>query len=444
MPLGSSGRRPRVLYLAYFFPPSRASGVFRGRATANHFAEAGWDVTVCTAPREFFETYLQNACDPSLEDTVDPRVRVVRPPMAYYAWEKDVRQFGRLRRNFPTLAASFYKLFQTKVLPEHYLSWIPGVLTHAVKAHFKEKFDLIIATGNPFASFVAAHMLSKLLKIPYAVDYRDAWTFNQFTEQLKFKEDSKAFEWEAKVLRDASEAVFVNDGMRQWHIERYPYAADRMTVVPNGWEPELLGESEYVPPAPDRPLRFGYLGTVTSYLPLDELFDGWRIARSHPLLRDAELNIHGHLGFFPADVATLTKRLPLEENIGVRYHGAFGKTEAKAVYAQTDALVFCVPGARYVTSGKVFEYMASGKPIVSVHQPDIAATEVLDGYPLWFAGGELNAEQVAKSFIAAAEAARAVDRTQHELAVEHAHKYTRAATLGPWEQRMRKLVEEHR
>ncbi|MFD6281931.1 glycosyltransferase [Streptomyces sp. NPDC060209] len=444
MPSGPRKRRPRVLYLAYYFPPSRASGVFRARATANHFAEAGWDVTVHTAPREFFETYLENACDPSLEETVDPRVTVVRPPMSYYAWEKDIRQFGKLRRNFPTVAASLYKLFQSKVFPEHYLTWIPGVLSSAVKAHFKEKFDLVIATGNPFVSFAAAQALGRLLKIPYAVDYRDSWTFNQFTEELKFEEGSKAFEWEAKVLRDAAEVVFVNDGMRQWHIDRYPYAAERMTVVPNGWEPELLGESKYDPPATDRPLRFGYLGTVTSYLPLETLFDGWRLAREHPLLRDAELNIHGHLGFFPPDVAPLMERLPLEENIGVHYRGAFSKADGKDLYTQTDALVFCVPGARYVTSGKVFEYMATGKPIVSVHRPDIAASEVLENYPLWFRGSELTPGEVAKSFIAAAEATRAGDSTQHALAVKHAHSYTRAATLGPLEERMRKLVEESR
>ncbi|WP_254370527.1 glycosyltransferase [Streptomyces sp. A3M-1-3] len=433
-----------MLYLAYYFPPSRASGVFRARATANHLAEAGWDVTVYTAPREFFEKYLKNACDPSLEETIDPRVTVERPAMSYYHWEKDVRQFGKLRRNFPTLAATMYNLFQSKVFPEHYLTWIPQVVKRALKAHRKNRFDLIVATGNPFASFAAAQFLGKRLGIPYAVDYRDSWTFNQFTEKLKFPESSKAFQWEAKVLRDAAEIVFVNDGMRQWHIDRYPYARDKMTVVPNGWEPELFGDQEFVPPVKDRPLRFGYLGTVTSYLPLEELFDGWRLARQHPLLQDAELAIHGHLGFFPHDAAPLLERLPLEEDIGVSYAGAFDKASAKSVYNETDALVFCVPGARYVTSGKVFEYMASGKPIVSVHRPDIAAVDVLTDYPLWFAGSELTAEHVAKSFIAAAEAAHDLDRDQYQRAVEHAHHYTREATLGPWEQRLRSLVEEAR
>ena len=71
-----------------------------------------------------------------------------------------------------------------------------------------------------------------------------------------------------------------------------------MTVVPNGWEPEFVGRPDVPPPTADRPLTFGYLGTVTPYLPLDVLFAGWRRARP---IRDGgrDLHVHGHLGFFP-------------------------------------------------------------------------------------------------------------------------------------------------
>ncbi|MEH1017517.1 glycosyltransferase [Micromonospora sp. CPCC 206060] len=438
----TSGRPLRVLYLSFFFPPSRASGVFRGRATANHFAQAGWDVTVITAPREFFSYYLDKASDPTLEATVDPRVRVERPPMNTYHWETDVRRFGRLRKNFPVVTDRFYRRVLSSFLPEHYVGWIPGLLARAFKLHTKQRFDLVVATGNPFVSFAAAWALGKTWRVPYVVDYRDAWTFNQFTEEIRFGEGTKTAAWEARVLRDAAEIVFVNDGMRQWYAERYPNAADRMTVVPNGWEPEFVGRPAFSPPDPDRPLRFGYLGTVTPYLPLDVLFDGWRRAREHPLLADAEFNIHGHLGFFPESAAALREQIEQHADAGVHYRGAFGKAEAAGVYAQTDVLVFCVPGAKYVTSGKVFEYMASGKPVVSVHKPDIAAAEVLRDYPLWYAGEQLDAETVAQSFIAAAEGARKCDETQYRAALAHADNYTRSATLSPWEARMRALVEE--
>ena len=99
-----------------------------------------------------------------------------------------------------------------------------------------------------------------------------------------------------------------------------------------------------------------------------------------------------------------------------------------------------MPGAKFVTSGKVFEYMATGKPIVSVHETDIAAADVLNGYPLWFTGTRLDAENVAQSFIAAAKAARDLDRPTFDAALRHADRYTREATLTPWEHRLRALA----
>jgi glycosyltransferase involved in cell wall biosynthesis len=431
-----------VLYLSFFFPPSRGSGVFRARATANHLAGAGWDVTVHTAPRELFEHYLDAGSDPELEKTVDPRVRVERPAMNMYAFEQDVRSFSFVRRHFPIVVDKAFRAVQRRVFQEAYVSWAPNVLRKAARQHLRQRFDLVVATGNPFVSFAVARTLGRLLRVPYVVDFRDAWTFNQFTEEIRFPEGGVTMRWEQKVLRDAAEIVFVNNGMRQWYRDRYPFAADRMTVVPNGWEPELLGRPQFRAPDPDRPLRFGYLGTVTRYLPLDTLLAGWRLARRHPVMAGAQLNIHGHLGFFPDDAAPLRDRLDPEAGAGVVYRGAFAKTDAPAVYAETDALVFCVPGARYVTSGKVFEYMATGKPIVSVHEPGIAAADVLSGYPLWFSEKRLDPDAVAQSFIAAGEAARKMDLATFESALGHADAYTRDATLTPLEQRLRKLVKE--
>ena len=51
--------------------PRGPAGVYRSRAMANHFAAAGWDVTVVTVPKIFFTDYL-DSYDPSLEATLHP------------------------------------------------------------------------------------------------------------------------------------------------------------------------------------------------------------------------------------------------------------------------------------------------------------------------------------------------------------------------------------
>jgi glycosyltransferase involved in cell wall biosynthesis len=435
----SASRAPRILYLAFFFPPSRSSGVYRARATAEHLAAAGWDVTVHTAPREFFTRYI-GSVDASLEEGVDPRITVTRPGMGYFRW-KDIRNYGRFRANMPVLANAAYNWTQRRFFPEHYASWIPHVVARALRQHAHRRFDLILATGNPFASFAAASWIHRLTGVPYAIDYRDPWTFNVFTEEHKYPEGHPAWAWERRALEGSALASFVNEGLRAWHAERYPAAADRMTVVPNGWEPELLGRAQYPGPASGRPLRFGYIGTLTEQLPLSVLFDGWRAAKAHPELADATLELYGHLGFFKDSANPLIDRIPLGEGLGVNYHGPLSKTEVGQAYRDLDALVFCAAGAKYVTSGKIFEYMATGKPIVSVHAPRIAAEDVLTGHPLWFGLDRLDAQSVANAMVSAAKAARDLTEPEFDAALAHAERYTRANTLEPFEQQLRAIAE---
>jgi glycosyltransferase involved in cell wall biosynthesis len=437
-------RRPRVLYLAFYFPPSRASGVFRARATANHLAQSGWDVTVHTAPREFFEDYL-HAVDDSLEATLDPRLRVVRPRMGYAHWETDIRRFGRFRATFPSLDATLRRKRSDLSFPEPYATWIPSVLAHAAAEHARRPYDVVVATGNPFASFAAAWMLHRTLRVPYVLDYRDAWTFNQFTEEVRYPPGHRAWRWEERVLAEAAEVVFVNDGMRGWYADRYPQAAGRMTVVPNGWEPEILGDPGA--DAPDtsaasgsRPLRFGYVGTITESMPTEPLLEGWRLAREQPELAGATLDLHGHLGFFPRQREALRAQIPTGDGTGVAYHGPAPKASIAQVYAGLDVLLLWLPGARYVTSGKVFEYMATAKPVVSVHRPDLAAVEVLRDYPLWAPNASLEPKDVADALVAGARAARGRTPEQAGEALAHARRYTRAAVLEPFEQRLRGLA----
>jgi glycosyltransferase involved in cell wall biosynthesis len=450
MTKNSRSRPPRVLYLSFYFPPSRASGVYRARATANHLAGRGWDVTVFAAPLKFLHEAI-GSVDEKLSETVDPRIRVERPRLNQFIWQRDVRRFGRFRQLMPVTARALYDLGQ-KLFPEHYASWGWASVAKALRLHARRPFDVVVATGNPFASFAAAWLFHKLARVPYVVDYRDSWTLDLFADEPAFDEDHPVWHWERRVLRDASAALFVNEALRGWHAERYPEAADRMMVVPNGWDPELLPQVEVDagigPATTSRPLRFAYLGTLTSNQPVEEMVEAFGLARRHPDLADAELNVFGHLGFFQGSQAKLLERLGLDPAAeqhratasGVHYRGPVAKTEIARAYGESDVLVFLAGGARYVTSGKIFEYMTIGRPIVSVHAPGIAAAEVLTGYPLWFNADSLDPEQIAQTMIEAGKQARDLSPEIRAAARQHAARYVRDVVLTPLEQRLRSLT----
>ena len=436
---------PRVLYLSFYFPPSRASGVYRARATANFLAGHGWDVTVFAAPLSFLRDAV-GSVDEKLAETIDPRVRVERPPLNQFVWTSDIRRFGRFRRQFPQLAQALYNGTH-RVFPEHYHSWGLAAVRRALRMHAKERFDVVVATGNPFAAFAAAHVFHRLTGVPYVVDYRDAWTLDLFKDKPMFPPRHPAWAWERRVLDKASAAVFVNEALRAWHADRYPTDAAKMMIVPNGWDPDVLTStgSDHVP---SKPLRFGYVGTITTAQPVQEMVDAFRIARAHPALSGAILDLYGHLGFFRAGNVHLTQSLNVDDEgrvggpeTGVVYRGPVSKTEVAEVYAEADVLVFLAGGAKYVTSGKIFEYMANGKPIVSVHAPGIAAAEVLAGYPLWFNADSLDPDDVAQAMIAAGKAAEDLTPETRAAALAHAAKFTRDGVLAPFEEKLRSLVK---
>ena len=79
---------------------------------------------------------------------------------------------------------------------------------------------------------------------------------------------------------------------------------------------------------------------------------------------------------------------------------AFDEVIRNAV-GQCEVLLVLI-GGRYVTSGKVYEYVATGLPIMSVHNKEHDASTVLQGYPFWADTDGLDAELLAGSFRALA------------------------------------------
>ncbi|TMQ89899.1 glycosyltransferase family 4 protein [Actinomadura soli] len=465
-----------MLYLAFYFPPSRASGVYRPRATANLLVERGWDVTVFAAPMPFLRDAI-GSFDERLLDSVDPRVTVVRPDLDLFVWQHNLRDYTRFRRTFPHLARSVYGWKQKHVFPENYASWAWASVRRALRMHARQRFDVVLATGNPFASFAAAWLFHRMTRTPYILDNRDAWTLDLFSEEPAFEKGHPAYSWERRVLKSASDVVFVNEALRSWHAERYPRAADRMMVVPNGWDADTL-DATVEPPAKihngrdERRPRFSYVGTLTGKQPIEAMVEGFGRAREHPDLAHASLDLHGYLGFFKGSDSTLIKRLAppssdeegdagqngqnglSEKNEknekneraeqvlapGVRYRGPMSKTELHEVYRNSDVLVFLAGGARYVTSGKIFEYMAAGRPIVSVHAPGSAAEEFLRDYPLWFNPSGLDPEAIARSMVEAAKAAAGLDRRQIAEARDYAARFERTVSLEPLVRRLSELA----
>lgn len=425
--------RPHLLYVAWVFPPSTGGGVYRTLASANAMVAAGFRVTVLCADALAFKRFT--GVDTSLVDRIDPSIRVVRVPFEWPFNDMDVRRWSKDRAADPNGWMKAYRETETDAFPEvHFGPWHGPLIEAADRVHDEDPVDLVLGTANPNVDFAVGGHLHARAGIPYVMDHRDAWRLDYYDGGEAHTDDPRVAEVETELVRNAHEVWFVNEPIRQWHREMYPEQADRMRIVENGFDPGMSPTPKLSAPAPDAPLRFTYVGTIGPRVPIAETIEGWiRAGAQSEDLRNAQADIWGHL---TATGSSPTPALLAQaEPHGLRYRGPVPKAEIAEVYGEADVLLLILSAGRYVTSGKVYEYFASALPIVSIHEPGNAASDILVDYPLWVPAADLTVDGVAAALIAAAELARTATPEQRQACADFAARYERSLQLrGPLEE----------
>jgi glycosyltransferase involved in cell wall biosynthesis len=266
--------------------------------------------------------------------------------------------------------------------------------------------------------------------VPFVLDDRDSWILDVYTgEQLANADAVRP--WLDLALDGATQMWFVNPPIADWHRAAYPEHAGKIRVVENGWDHRFLAPEEFAsqPQDPEH-LVFAFVGTLNSKLPLRLIAEAWREARRRSdAVARAQLRMVGHFGhggvMTPAQ-AQLRDEFGPE---GMIFTGRQPKQQIARTYGDADVLVFAKEGSGLVTSGKVYEYVATGRPIVSMIEREHDARRVLEGYPRWHDAVSDDVGAIADAFVAAA--ADALDGSaRRPAALAHGARFRRDALLG--------------
>lgn len=336
--------------LAYFFPPLGGAGVQRTLKFVRYLEPLGWDATVVASRSRHYP-----ARDPSLMQDVPGRTRIIRTrtlPLA--SWAGAVLYYLRLRR-----------LHAWVTWPDQGKGWAPFALLAALRAARLEKPDVIFSTSAPFGAHLVAMWVSRRTGIPWVADFRDEWASNpQLHEQPRILARLTARS-ERAITSAARRVVVAADYFR---LEGLAPDDPRRIVIPNGVDDADLPKRSMQPPKD----RFVLANVGTVY----DAFDPSAALRILTRLVD-----QGEIERGPVEVRFVGSIWSdtFEPPRGVRFERIGYVEHFRAIEEMCGASVLLLyrPNSSLAPSGKLFEYLASGRPILCLTRADNLAARLV-------------------------------------------------------------------
>jgi glycosyltransferase involved in cell wall biosynthesis len=325
--------KPRILLLAYAFPPDNYAGAARPERFAKYLRRLGYPVTVLAAGRRT-ETHQEDDVF-RIPGDLDSLLMAAADKLIRIAWG----------------------------FPEEGIAWIPRAVKFA--SRWGPETCVLFSTYPPLATHLVALALKRRYGWKWIADFRDPLAGNNVRTRMCVR-------WSDKILQRAilarADAVIANTDtqLQQWKTQ-YPNWASKFHLLWNGFDPERLLGPE---PIPQRNYSvLAHVGFVYK-----ENHPGLLLAALSRLLRvgaiaPARIRVR-FVGGAPSSCMADSADLRNLANAGILEETArrVPPDEAGRIIAASDYLLLL----DYITGttglqvpSKVFEYIRVGRPVLA-------------------------------------------------------------------------------
>jgi glycosyltransferase involved in cell wall biosynthesis len=242
---------------------------------------------------------------------------------------------------------------------------MPFALIAALRAARRDRPEVLFSTSAPYGAHLVALLVGRLTGIPWVADFRDEWTANALLSDQPRALLALTERAEFAVCRRARRVV-VAAGF--YELLGLPSNSPRRVEILNG-----VDEADLPNPAPSPPEdRFVLANVGTIYGSIDP----------SPALRAlAELAARGAIDRERVEVRLVGSiwepSFEPPQDIRVAMTGYVEHRRAIAEMSAATALLLYVPSASLNIPGKLFEYLASGRPVLCLTHRDSLANRLV-------------------------------------------------------------------
>ena len=376
----------RVLVITYYWPPTGGSGVQRWVKFAKYLPSEGWQPVIYTP-----ENPEQLAIDHTLEKEIPSEAEIIRTHITepYELYKKFLRRSGHSKEAVEVNPVNA----QNKSLAQKVAMWIRGNLfrpdprclwigpsVRYLKKYLEENpVDLIVSTGPPQSMHMIGLKLAKETGLPWIADFRDPWTKIFYFKHLSMTRATERWHhrMEKKVLDNATAVVAVSPLVQQ---EFQSMTQTPVELITNGYDECDFphGKDKDAEGGPDKDFVITHTGLFAADGNPTVLWD----VLSEKCSKDKDFRKHLKIKIVGKTDIQIIKSL---EDAGLKANliDMGYQPHSIAVEEQRTASLLILPlrkepEYKAVLPGKLFEYLASWRPVLGIGQTDGAMSMILN------------------------------------------------------------------
>lgn len=358
--------KKRVLIITYYWPPSGGSGVQRWLKFAKFLPESGWEPVIFTPENPDFDLK-----DESLLEEIPKDLEVLKFPI----WEpyqildflrdKQDTHAGRVleQKELSFVESSAVWLRANLTIPDPRIFWVKPSVKFLTDLVQKGQFDAVITTGPPHSMHLIGRNLKRNTGIKWLADFRDPWTQWEFLDKLPMQDwvRKKHDRLEQSVLKEADVITTISP---TFQADLETLSGRKIDLITNGFDEDDIPADFTQKERKKGELHLLYTGVIDS------------IRNPMPLIyamKEEFVNEKANVSLtFVGNVSDQVKsEVAANEWMSTHIHfkGYVSHREVFDYYQNADALVLILTNtknARGNIPGKLFEYLATGLPILAI------------------------------------------------------------------------------
>lgn len=375
----------KVLILTYYWPPSGGAGVQRWLKFVKYLKDFGWEPIVYTA-----ENGEIPEIDLSLEKDIPKGTLLLKTPICepYAAYKTIIGQKKNEKINAAFLNESKKKSPLNNLaiwirgnffIPDARKFWIKPSIAYLSNYLSNNKIDAIISSGPPHSMhLIAKGLKQKFPQIKWVADFRDPWTNIDFYADLKLSSwaDKKHHRLEKEVLAESDCVISIGNSLNAELIAiNNQSQSSKFKVITNGYDEDDVVKTKV---EKDKKFSIAHIGTLVKTRNPEGL---WRVLKeliyeNETFKNSLEIKLVGKLDIVVKDSIDTYGLTEFVRRIDYLPHDKVIEEQQRSKVNLL--LVNRTQNAKGILTGKFFEYLSAGAPILAIGPPDGDLADILN------------------------------------------------------------------